>query len=230
MSFNPIYLLIFLPGLLAMWAQARVRRVYDKNLTKRNRMGSTGLETAEILLDHYGLQKVKIESIEGRITDHYDPEKNVLRLSEEVSNSRSITALGIVAHEVSHAAQDAEGYRFMRLRTYLAQRIGSAARWTSFVFLGAMLFRIPALMTLASVFMLGMLVFTVVTLPVERDASNRALASLKQAGLIVDEESKPVRSVLNSAAMTYLASVGQRLGSFLIFVVVILVAQAIPAE
>lgn len=230
MTFNPLYLLILLPGLLAMWAQARVRRVYDKNLTKSNRTGSTGLETAEKLLDYYGLENVKIESIEGRLTDHYDPEKNVLRLSEEVSNSRSITSLGIVAHEVGHAAQDAEGYRFMRLRTYLAQRISGAARWTSLVFLGAMLFRIPALMTLAGVFMLGMLVFTIVTLPVERDASNRALASLKRAGLIIDEESKPVRSVLNSAAMTYLAGVGQRLGSFLIFVVVILIAQGMPAE
>jgi len=225
MSFNPIYLLILLPGLLAMWAQSRVRRVYEQNLTERNRTGSTGLETAEKLLDYHGLKDIKIESTKGRLSDHYDPEKNILRLSEEVANSRSITALGIVAHEVGHAAQDAEGYRFMRLRTYLAQRVSSAARWSSLVFLGGMLLRIPALMTLAGIFMLGMLIFTVVTLPVERDASKRALASLKQTGLIVEQEGKSVSSVLNSAAMTYLASVGQRLGSFLIFVVAIRVAR-----
>lgn len=229
MPFDPIYLLILVPGLLAMWAQRRVRRVYDKNLTEHSHTGTTGREAAKYLLERYGLQDVKIESIEGRLTDHYDPEQNILRLSAEVSNSDSITALGIVAHEVGHAVQDAEGYRFMRLRTFMAQRISSATRWSSFVFLGAMIFRIPALMTLAGAFMLGMLIFTIVTLPVERDASKRALKSLKEAGLIVDEENKSVRSVLNSAAMTYLASVGQRLGSFLIFVTVILVARGTPA-
>jgi uncharacterized protein len=228
MTINPIYFLILIPALLAWFAQARVRKVYEINEAKPNRQQVNGLDAARRLLAFHYLKDVSVETVPGKLSDHYDPASKTMRLSNEVATSRSITSLGIVAHEVGHAIQDAEGYHFMRLRTSMASRISVAAQWSSFVFLGGILFRIPVLMVLAGVFMFAMLLFTLVTLPVERDASKRALKSLEQTGLVAGDEAKGVRQVLNSAAFTYLASLGQRLASFLFFAVVILLARGEP--
>jgi uncharacterized protein len=228
MSINPLYLLILIPALLAWYAQARVRKVYAIHEARPNKQQISGEEVARRLLSYHGLGNVSIELVPGKLTDHYDPRTKTMRLSNDVASARSITSLGIVAHEVGHATQDAQGYHFIRLRTSMARRISVAAQWSSFVFLGGIVFRIPVLMALAGIFMAGMLLFTLVTLPVERDASNRALQSLESTGLAVGDESKAVRQVLNSAAFTYLAGFGQRLASFLFFAVVILLARGVP--
>jgi Zn-dependent membrane protease YugP len=218
---NPLYLLLILPGLLGWYAQKRVRDIYERYGEVPNQKGADGVEIARSLLTQHGLQAITVERTPGHLTDHYDPQKKVLSLSDGVANGRSITALGIVAHEVGHAVQDAQGYRFMQARTWLAQRVGVLAQWSSFIFVGGMLFGNQMLMALGGVLLFGMLVFSLVALPVERDASRRALASLEQAGLTNPEEKKGVKKVLKGAAFTYLAGIGQRLGTFLFFVAVV---------
>lgn len=218
---NPLYLLLILPGFLGWYAQKRVRDIYEKYSEIPNQKGADGVETARYLLAQRGLQGVAVERTPGHLTDHYDPQKKVLRLSDGIAHGRSITALGIVAHEVGHAVQDAQGYRFMQVHTWLAQRVSVVAQWSSFIFVGGMLFGNQLLMTLGGMLVFGMLVFSVVTLPMERDASRRALASLEQAGWINSEEKKGVERVLRGAAFTYLAGIGQRVGTFLFFVAVV---------
>ncbi|MBZ0292925.1 MAG: zinc metallopeptidase [Anaerolineae bacterium] len=225
MAFNPLYLLLIVPALLAWLAQARVRKVYDRYGKLANRRNVDGLEVAQRLLSAYGLTDVKIERTPGYLTDHYDPQAKTLRLSDGIANADSITALGVVAHEVGHAIQDAEGYRFMQLRTKMGERVNQVAQWVSFAFIGGMLLGIPILMALSGLFLGVLVVFTLVTLPVERDASNRALTALQQAGLAGVEESRSVREVLRAAAFTYLSSLGQRLGTFLFFVAMIFLAR-----
>lgn len=225
MTFNPLYLLLILPMLLAWYAQAKVRQIYEKYSAVPNHRGETGLQIAKDLLDFHHLDGVTIERIPGYLTDHYDPQKNVLSLSNGVANGRSITSLGIVAHELGHTAQDAEGYHFMRLRTFLAQRLGVVTQFSSIAFIGGMVFHIQGLMLLSGIIMAGMLLFSLVTLPVERNASRRALDSLEQRGLAAGEGRAQTHQVLNAAALTYLANVSQRLGTFLFFVVMVGLAQ-----
>jgi len=227
MAFNPLYLLLIIPALLGWFAQGRVRATYEKQAAQPNSLGLSGLEAAKRLLAQHGLSGVSIERAEGHLTDHYDPQTKTLRLSDGVANGRSVTALGIVGHEVGHAAQDAQGYRFMRLRTLLARRISVVTQWSSFIFIGGMLFGISILMALGGVMLAGLALFSLVTLPVERNASDRALAALQAMGLAATEEIAGVRRVLRAAAFTYLAGVAQRLGTFLFFAIAVLAARGV---
>jgi uncharacterized protein len=229
MSFNP-YLLLLVPMLLGLYTQTWVRKTYQKYEASPNGLGLTGLEAAKQLLARYGLTQVAIERTPGQLTDHYDPQSKKLRLSEGVAHGRSVTALGIVAHEVGHARQDAEHYRFMQWRTAMGNRLGQATLWSSFIFVGGMVFGIPILMALGGLLLAGMVLFALVTLPVERNASDRALASLQQMGLAAGQELKGARRVLRAAAFTYLAALSQRLGTFLFFVVLVVLARGtLPA-
>ena len=226
-TFNPLYLLLLVPMLIAWWSQAKVRKIYEEFNAKPNRQGYNGMDIARRLLDHYELTGIKIERISGYLTDHYDPQANILRLSDGVANGSSITSLGIVAHEIGHAAQDAENYRFMRLRTFLAIRVGQVTQWSSIAFIGGWIFGVPLLMAFSGIIMAAMVVFSLVTLPVERNASDRALASLDQSGLAVGEERDGVRQVLRAAVFTYLAGLTQQIGRFLFFIVMVAVAKGI---
>lgn len=226
-EFDPWYLLAFIPMLLAWFSQVKVRKIYKQYDEQPNRRGLNGLEIAENLLGHYTLSSIRIENTPGVLTDHYDPQANILRLSDGVARGRSITALGIVAHEVGHASQDAENYRFMRLRTFLGKRVGLITQWSSIAFIGGWILGFPVLMALSGAILAGMLLFSVVTLPVERNASDRALRSLEETGLAVAEERKGVRIVLRAASFTYLTNVVQRLGSFLFLVVMVAAARGI---
>ncbi len=228
MIINPVYFLILIPALLAWLVHARVRKIYEINEDRFSKQDIIGRDAARKLLDRHGLNKVNIERVAGSLTDHYDPVTKTLRLSKNVASSQSITALGIVAHEVGHAIQDFEGYYLMRLRTSMALRISTATQWSSIIFIGGFIFRIPVLMIIAGLFLFVLLLFTLVTLPVERNASTRALKMLQDDKLIREDEKSAVRQVLNAAAFTYLASFGQRLAGFLFFVVVILLARGVP--
>ncbi|MGD2206553.1 MAG: zinc metallopeptidase [Anaerolineae bacterium] len=218
---NLRYLLLIVPALLTWFAQARVRKVYEEHGERENGRGATGLEVARDLLSRHGLDGVTVERAAGHLTDHYDPQAKTLRLTDGVANGRSVTALSIVGHEVGHAVQDAEGYRFMRLRTRMSKVVSQVAQWSSLAFVGGMLFGIPLLMGLSGLIMAGLVVFTLVTLPVERDASNRALKMLEGAGLASPEEGRAVQRVLRAAAFTYLTALGQRLATFFFFVAVV---------
>lgn len=224
-TFNPTYLLLLVPMALAWYSQAKVRKIYEEYNQRPNRRGFTGVDSAALLLSHYGLTNVQIERTPGYLTDHYDPQANILRLSDGVANGSSVTSLGIVAHEVGHAAQDAENYHFMRLRTFIGQRVGKITQWSSVAFIGGWIFGIPLLMGLSGFIMAAMVVFSLVMLPVERNASDRALQSLEKTGLSDGQERDGVKRVLRAAAFTYLAGVAQRLGSFLFFVVMIAAAK-----
>ncbi len=224
-TFSPWYWLIIATALLGWYAQRRVRQVYDEYSANPNSREVSGLEAARLLLSYYGLGKVSIEQAQGQLTDHYDPQSKILRLSDGVANGRSVTSLGIVAHEVSHAAQDAEGYRFMRWRGAMANRLSQLTQLSGAVFVGGILFGFTPLMYLGGVMLAALTLFGLVTLPVEYNASRRALASLEDTGLAVGSEADGARRVLRAATFTYLAGLARQLASFLFFVFVILAAQ-----
>jgi Zn-dependent membrane protease YugP len=219
-DFNYVYLLLIIPGLLSWYAQAKVRRVYDRYRAAPNRRGISGESAAMELLRYHNLGNIKVEQVKGTLRDHYDPRTKTLRLSEAVIHSSSVTSLGIVAHEVGHALQDAEGYRFMRLRTSMARVLEALAWFSPLVFIGGMMYGNSTLMTLGGVMLASQAVFSLVTLPVERNASTRALESLQAAGLVVSEEGEGVKKVLRSAAFTYLVNLGKQLTTFLFFILV----------
>jgi Zn-dependent membrane protease YugP len=215
------YLLLIVPALLAWYAQSRVRRVYDRHGEEENSLGATGREIARALLDRQDLDGVTVEAATGRLTDHYDPRGRVLRLTEDVANGRSVTAASIVGHEVGHAVQDAEGYRFMRIRVRLSDVVGRVARWSSLAFAGGMLFGIPLLMGVSGLILVALVVFTLLTLPVERDASKRALVMLEEIGLATPGEKSGASRVLRAAGLTYLTALGRQLGSLVFFAAVV---------
>ena len=208
--YDPTYLLL-IPGLiLAVYAQFRVSSTFNHWKQTASRTGLSGARIARMILDANGCGDVRIEHVRGSLTDHYDPENGVLRLSDEVYASRSIAALGVAAHEAGHAIQDAKDYAPMRIRANLVPlaNIGSQAAVPLFM-LGLLFSWEPLLKIGILAFSLAVL-FYVVTLPVEFNASNRAVAVLA-GGYLPDDEVKGVKAVLSAAALTYVAAALQAL-------------------
>lgn len=202
---STIFLLI--PVLiLAFWAQARVRGNYSKYSKIQSAVGLTGAEVARVILDRNGLTQVTVEGIAGELTDHYDPRTQVVRLSEGVYNGQSVAALAIASHECGHALQHARGYKPILLRASIlpAANLGSTLAFP--LFLAGLFFSIGPLMDFGIILFTGVLLFHLVTLPVEYNASSRALAQLDDQIIIYPEEMKGAKSVLNAAALTYVAA------------------------
>jgi Zn-dependent membrane protease YugP len=218
MFFDPMYLIISLPALLlAFYAQWKVQWAYRKYSAEPNMRGLSGIQIARMLLDDAGLTAVNIEGVPGDLTDHYDPRSKTLRLSGGVANSRSVASLGIVAHEVGHAQQDSQGYMPMRLRSGLVP-ISSLGSWAGpIIFILGFLLRSPAIAQIGLVVFAAAVVFTAVTLPVELNASKRALAMLQSASLVDNRELGGARTVLNAAALTYWAALAQAISTFLYY-------------
>lgn len=215
---DPLYLILALPALLlGLWAQYKVRSSYGKWSQVANERGLTGQAAARELLQVSGLHRVSLEGTPGELSDHYDPRSKVLRLSQAVAHGRSVAALGIVAHEVGHALQDARGYAPLRLRNAIVPgvRLGT---W-----LGPILFFVGLLLQSLSMTNLGLLlfslaaVFALVTLPVELNASRRAMALLSSHGLVSRPQMDGVRAVLGAAALTYVAALLQAVSQLLYF-------------
>lgn len=205
---------ILLPGVVfALYAQAKVRSTFAKYSRVRSGRGVTGAQAARELLDAHGLFDVNIEHIPGDLSDHYDPKAKVLRLSRTVYGSDSLAALGVAAHEAGHAVQDAENYTALKLRHMIfpVAQIGSYAAWPIFfigLFIGGMK-GLPLgrmMMDVGIVMFSAYVVFALVTLPVEFNASKRALALLESRGIVTVAERSDAGKVLNAAAMTYLAA------------------------
>jgi Zn-dependent membrane protease YugP len=231
--FDPWYLVFALPALLlVLFAQWRVSSTYNRYSRVPNSRGVSGVQAARTLLDASGLYDVQIEGARGQLSDHYDPRKKLLRLSQDVANSASVAALGIVAHEVGHAQQDRAGDFMLNLRSAMvpAANIGSMLGYT-FFFVGLVIQ--SAVAATSAIAQLGNMitwggiglfalavVFTLITLPVEFSASRRAVQTLQAAGLVSTTELDGVRSVLNAAALTYVAALAQALSQllYLIFV------------
>lgn len=205
--FDPLYLVFLLPGMaLSLWASFAVKSTFRKYSQIPSASGLTGAQAAEQLLQHKGVQGVAVEPVEGFLSDHYDPFKKVLRLSPDVFGGRSLAALGIAAHEAGHAIQHATSYGPLKFRSLVVKPamigsnlgtilcgVGLAMQSTGFIWLGIVLF---------SAFVL----FTLVTLPVEFDASRRAVASLRDYGMITAGEVDGTGRVLRAAALTYVAA------------------------
>ena len=203
--YDPTYLLL-IPGLiLALYAQFKVNSTFNHWKQAPSRTGLTGASIARMILDANGCREVRIEHVRGSLTDHYDPENGVLRLSDEVYASRSIAALGVAAHEAGHAIQDAKDYMPMRIRANLVPlaNVGSQAAIPLFM-LGLFMSWEPLLKVGILCFAFAVL-FYVVTLPVEFNASGRAVKVLSASFLPADEV-KGVKAMLSAAAMTYVAA------------------------
>lgn len=203
---DPTFILIIPALILAVYAQAKVSSAFNRYSAVRSSRGVTGAEAARGILDQAGLRDVAIERIGGRLADHYDPRRRVLRLSSDVHDRASLAALGVAAHEAGHAIQHNVGYAPMRLRSAIlpAAQIGSQGAWILFLlglFLNAL-----SLMDLGIILFAAAVAFQLVTLPVEYNASGRAIALLQSGGYISESEVGPTRQVLSAAGLTYLAA------------------------
>jgi len=204
--YDPTFLWL-LPALaLAIYAQVKVSSTFNKYAQVATARGMTGAEVAADLLRRRGVSDVRIEAVQGMLGDHYDPRTKTLRLSPQVYGSNSVAAVGVAAHEAGHALQHKDGYAPLALRSAIvpAAQIGTSAAWILF-FIGFAM-GTPFLMTLGIVLFLGYVLFSLVTLPVEFNASSRAVQVLQGEGFVLPQEAAGVRAVLNAAALTYVAA------------------------
>lgn len=200
-------MLLLIPAVvLSLWAQYRVQRAFATYRRVRSESGVTADMVSRKLLDMAGLGSVRIERIHGELTDHYDPRSKVLRLSDAVSGNSSIAAIGVAAHEVGHAVQDKEGYAFLRFRNAIVPAVSIGSQLSMPLFFIGLLFGIPGLLDIGILFFCGVLVFHLVTLPVEFDASARAISMLTGTGFLHGRELTGAKTVLDAAALTYIAA------------------------
>lgn len=215
MFFDPLYFVFALPPLLlGLYARWRVRKTFNEQSQVRVQRGLTGAEVARRLLDAEGLHNVTIESADGFLSDHYDPRGKVLRLSPDVHNSPTIAAAGVAAHEMGHALQDAKKYAPLKLRSAMVPSVQFGSWLGPLIFIGGFFLNFPSLAWLGLILFGATVVFAVVTLPVELDASRRAKALLTERGVLYQSEMDGVNSVLNAAALTYVAAALQAIATF----------------
>jgi len=219
-------LLLLLPAILGFLAQRKVISTFREWSRVPNAAGITGEETARRVLAARGVQGVAIEQTQGKLTDHYDPKSNILRLSDAVAGERSVAAIGIAAHEAAHAIQDAEGSVMQRFRMAIGEPLARLSQWSGVIFIGAFWFGIPILMLLAGLILAGYVLFALVTLPVEIGASQEASRVLIATATATEDDIRGVRKVLRAAAGTYVAALGQRLGFFLFLVSAVMLGRA----
>jgi Zn-dependent membrane protease YugP len=202
-----MYLFLILSIVITLAAQIAVKSAFKKYSAVRNERGITGAEAArQMLLDH-GITNVAIEPIPGSLTDHYDPTANVIRLSEDVYAKDSVAAVGVAMHEAGHAVQYAEGYKPVLLRNAIVKSTNISS-WVSYLlFLSGVIFSSYNLITVGIWFFCVVIFFQIVTLPVEFNASGRAVRTLAEGGILNAGEQEGVKKVLRAAAMTYVAAV-----------------------
>ena len=200
------FVLVIPAAIIALWAQWNISSSFKKYSSYFNMRGYTGSDVARMILDRNGLQDVRIEHVSGNLSDHYDPKTRVVRLSDNVYSSTSVAALGVAAHEVGHAIQHQTGYVPLKLRSAIVPvtQIGSTLAWP-IIIIGFFMNARPLVIMGILLFSL-VAVFQLVTLPVEYNASNRALATLSNYGILQGEDLKGAQKVLNAAALTYVAA------------------------
>jgi Zn-dependent membrane protease YugP len=209
------YILLIPAFILVMYAQGRVQSTFARYLKVRAASGMTGAAVARQLLDKNGLHHVNIEVTRNRLGDHYDPRSQTLRLSPEIYRSGSLAALGVAAHETGHAVQHATAYIPLNIRNSLVPvaNFGSTLAWPLAIF--GLIAGIPDLISIGIVVFTAAVLFQVVTLPVEYNASRRAMAMLVDGQYITPSEAKHTRSVLNAAALTYVAALAVAVANLL---------------
>ncbi len=204
---DPTMILLIPALILAFWAQAKVKGAYAKYSRIRSASGLTGAQVARSILNQNGLSDVDIEEQPGQLSDHYDPRTRTVRLSEGVYRYNSVAALGIAAHEVGHAIQHSRGYAPLAFRSMLLgpANLGS---WMAFplFFIGFIFSSMHVLMTVGIILFTAALAFQLVTLPVEFDASRKAIDNLRRSGILEESDVSGARAVLSAAALTYVAA------------------------
>lgn len=218
--FKPIYLLLIIPALLGWFAQYRLKKVYSHYLKMPNKKGKKGIEVAQDLMSFYQLN-IPIVQTSRQMVNYYNPQNRTLNISQKIAQYPSITSVGIVAHEVEHAVQEHMGYRFMNLRNKIARTLAVMGQLSPLIFMWGVFFRNILFIYVGLFLLFGMVVFALISLPVEWDASNRALKTLKDIGLADQEELDKIAIVLRNAAFTYVIGAIQRIGTFL-FILLIL--------
>jgi Zn-dependent membrane protease YugP len=205
------------PLLFGLWAQFRVKSTFKRYSQVATASGMTGAQAADAVLRNSGVTGVGIQPVAGQLSDHYDPRTKTLNLSEDVGGAATVAALGVAAHEAGHAVQDARGYKPMKIRATLvpAASIGSQL-WIFPAFLGLILGS-TGLVNVGLVLFLAVVIFQLVTLPVEFDASHRAIVALEGGGLLGAEELSGARKVLRAAALTYIAALAASIGQLIYF-------------
>lgn len=207
--YDRTYILVLIGVVLCMLASNRVNSVFRKYDRVRSHTGMTGREAAERILRANGIYDVQVQHVSGRLTDHYDPRNKVLRLSDSTYASTSVAAIGVAAHECGHAVQHAIGYAPLQIRGALVPvaNFGSTLSWPLIlvgIFLNGQMSAL--LINLGILLFSGAVLFQLITLPVEFNASNRAVRALANSGMLYEEEVRQTKSVLGAAALTYVAS------------------------
>ena len=220
MQMDPLYLLFSVPALLlSMLASFFVKSTFNKYSKVTSSSGLTGAQAADIMLKASGVTNVKIEHVNGFLSDHYDPSVNTLRLSDAVYGSNSLSALGVACHEAGHALQKANNYAPMGLRTLLVLPANLGSKFSYVLILGGAAMQQPFLIKAGIILFTAAVAFSVVTLPVEWDASARAKKALVTAGILQPAEREHAGSVLNAAFMTYVAGAVSSLATLLYYLI-----------
>lgn len=217
-GYDLTYFIFMIPCLiLSLYCSAKVNSTFNKYSKVANRRGLTGAQAAYQVLTSNGVTGVKIEHVSGNLTDHFDPRTNTIRLSDSVYNSTSVAAVGVAAHEAGHAVQHAQDYFPNKLRSAIVPvaNIGSKLSWI-LILIGFLLpVQYNFVITLGIVFFSLSVLFTLVTLPVEFDASRRALATIQGSNLLYDDEYTGAKKTLSAAAMTYVAAAATAIAQLL---------------
>lgn len=218
MIFDPLYLVFLAPGLLlSLWASFRVKRAFNKYSRVRSVTGMTGAQAAQRLLAYAGISDVQVVATRGRLSDHYNPVTKKLALSEQVYGSNSVAAIGIACHEAGHAIQHARNYAPLWLRSTLVPMAGIGSNLGYFVMLFGLILGIQGMFLVGVVMFSAVILFQLVTLPVEFDATARAKRLAVSQGLILETERVGMDRVLNAAALTYVAAAVTSLLTLLYF-------------
>ena len=209
---DPSYLILIPAIIFSLYAQIRVKSVFAKYENTKNYRGYTGSEVARMILDNNGLSDICIEHVSGRLTDYYDPRAKIIRLSDTVYDSRSVAAIGVAAHEAGHAVQYATDYSPIKIRNAVIPITNIGSRLAVPIVVLGLIFSSLKFLIPVGIFLFCFVVFfQAVTLPVEFNASKRALETLRDFNILEDEELKKSKAVLNAAAMTYVAALAASL-------------------
>ena len=206
MFFDRTFILLIPAIVISFWAQAKISSTFEKYSRVRSRNGYTGADVARMILDAAGLRDIPIEIIPGKLTDHYDPASRVMRLSPEVFHGDSVASIGVAAHESGHAIQHKLHYAPLEIRNSIVPIVNFSSGASWIIFFVGILFSIPILAKIGVILFAAVVVFQLITLPVELNASNRAIDILESRAILMGDEVKGAKEVLSAAAMTYVAA------------------------
>ena len=212
------FIYIIIPLIISLWASFKVKSTFGKYSEISNSARYTAAQVAEMILRSAGITNVRIERVAGNLTDHFDPRTNVVRLSESVYSSSSVAAIGVAAHEVGHAIQHATGYAPIKLRTAIVPLVNISSSLAMPMFILGIVIGATSLTWLGIILFGAVVLFSLITLPVEFNASNRAVKNLIAYNILTPQENEMAKRVLSAAAMTYVASALASLGQLLYWI------------